>query len=120
MHRLVSFGDKPDAMKMSLARFEHKLLAELKMTVLPMCRKEPGYKQQQIHREVKKKHYQDLCRLMKESMGKVAHECFESKSVNEMDVWWKTHIEPSFTNVSCDARNRYLGKKKVKQWNKPV
>ena len=47
---MASFGAKPDAMKMSPWRFEQKLLAELKAKVLPTYRKEPGYKQQQVHR----------------------------------------------------------------------
>ena len=98
--RVASFGAKPDAMKMSPWSFEQKLLAELKAKVPPTHRKEPGYKQQQVHREIKKRHYRDLCRLMHESVKKVVDECFDAKSIPDQDEWWKKNVEPSLSCVS--------------------
>ena len=103
-------------MKMSPWSFEQKLLAELKAKVPPTHRKEPGYKQQQVHREIKKRHYRDLCRLMHESVKKVVDECFDAKSIPDQDEWWKKNVEPSLSCVSDHARDGFLGKKKFRQW----
>ena len=104
-------------MKMSLQRFEQKLLNELKATVLPTHRKEPGHTQQCVNNAIKKRHCQDLCALMKRSISKVVNECFVYKNETEFKAWWKHNIDPCLSTMSDDACKHHLGKKKFKQWS---